>query len=1349
MARRGTSRTTRDSAALQPGWLQIDGRTLRRLLADTPRLAALFRYYDETNQPDGHWDAFFKGEPLVQYAMLAESDVDAQRQLFQTELKGLGKNSLPIDPADIGDQAGAWSVIQRLLLLYLRIDHVSRFFAALPRETEYAGMLRQAITGPLRDDLRGVLDCRAWLRANPRPPFEQPGWPGALLDREVAALAVAWQLPAGDVLDGSDLTPGRFVNQLSTATWSTQATFVQLVEAAGTWYEQRVSNPIAQQPHFALYLAFLRQFGRQQAAMNQIPQRHCDYFYREILKLRPAPPVPDKVFVSFTAAPNTGLALPVSTLLSAGKDADGLAVTYSTQNEIVVTSAQVARFSTVFLKPPVGKASGFYVALQANSADGEGAALPPGASWATFGEDQAGLSTAARTMADAEVGFAITSPVLHLESGTRKIEVVVGYAGSHEPLQSRPSPPALLPAVPGVVEYSGSSGWVVVPAAQTTCALQYGSKSGDIAPLNVTFVVTLAAGDPACVNYDPKTLGPGYDSRVPALRIRYPNPLTAFPTTDVAVRNVFLTAPVASVAVRVDVTEMAPTVLFGPTGALAPAKPAPILGAPVQPAAQFLLGAVELFRKRLLTLSTSLDWIGLPTDAAGLRGYFEPYLIAFKNPPRRTFRNDQYLVQWAALFDCAWSPINTAPGLPQDQPDGRYLFRWKILDGAKDLGNGRLYTSRTWTIDLVALQAWRADPSFAGPLVPGPTASTGFFRLTLAAPDYLFGQPIYAAVVSQIALDNALAIAAATKPAPAPPSPSSYTLQAAYDILVEAPGVWTFLGNWLSGSPPAAKLKAEVSPVVKAAGMLPPEVKAFVVAADRLPDETYDDVVKMVDALPSFSPDPTSFAAAVGAFLKMPDPTFPWVILAPALEAARDEIIGWMASLLDKAAPPPQPILKPQPPPPLVPTATNVRLSYTAEAKLDLASGASDSPSWDRLWQIAPFATYPLQKDAALLPQVGIGGTLFLGIVGAELPQTISLLFNLEDRPVTDIPNTLADRLQWSCLVKDKWVPAGKAIHLGFDGFLQTGIVHIDLGGELDVSHTTMPSGFIWVRVEVSKPAEHLRTIQVLPNAIQAAWVVPQDISPSQVMAHFAAPLPAGRIASLVTPMEGIAAVVQPLPSSGGAPTETDRQFAARVSERLRHKGRAVACCDYERILLQAFPSVFYARAATRVVPGGLPYVEVMVLPTLKSAPRAVPPGFTPMEIAEMRTALLQVAPLSASITVINPAYFYVKVKTAVVFNTDRSFDYYKKQLITDLAGFISPWIYDQVHVTDPVRSFHLSELSTFIHTRTYVQEAGPCSVSLQQAGTAGWKKASSDIIAPPNPSSLLIAEATQDITQK
>src|SRR5262249_1984085 len=70
-------------------------------------------------------------------------------------------------------------------------------------------------------------------------------------------------------------------------------------------------------------------------------------------------------------------------------------------------------------------------------------------------------------------------------------------------------------------------------------------------------------------------------------------------------------------------------------------------------------------------------------------------------------------------------------------------------------------------------------------------------------------------------------------------------------------------------------------------------------------------------------------------------------------------------------------------------------------------------------------------------------------------------------------------------------------------------------------------------------------------------------------------PLVKGSIAKLLAANPAIKKVDQPDDTFGGRLPELDGDYYLRVSELLRHKGRAIQKWDYERLVLEKFPQVF------------------------------------------------------------------------------------------------------------------------------------------------------------------------------
>ena len=1366
----GCTQNSRSLAPLRAGWLAVDGRTPRRLLAETLPAAALFNFFDAPDRKNGQWDAFYARVPLVRYARLAEIDLTAKTERFRalfTRLMGPDQH-FRFEPEDPLQLAAVRGIAGELLRSYRSMDEEAEIFADFPHETSYAAMLLRAIREVLAADYRMIYPWKKWLE-----------------EREQA------QLPPLRFQWWGEPNPSagrRDPTVLFRAVWSGQSVLGQLVEQARSRYEYHFATPWGLPPHFALYLAFLRQFGGAQAALNELPVRHRDYYYRQVLLLQPKPAVPDTAYVAFTAAPQSSVSLPAGTRLSAGKDAAGVPLLYATTVETTVTNSTLAQVATLWTGPV--ESGGFYAAPRADSADGRGAPLPAGGSWAPFGADQGNLPAGVpRSMPDATLGFAVSSPTLHLEEGVRRVTLTFNLVAPSAPAGVKPTPaasPAGPPAlVPGEVTYTGPHGWVTVEPASVSFTAVPAAGAGVAFEIDFTLPETAAPW----LNFQAKLHGPGYDERTPVLRVQFAHPKRALSPG-------LTTLQLQSAVLRVKVTGLRNLTLLGAGGRLAPGKPLPLFGSPPQLGAPLLIGSAEVFRKKLQALSLTAHWQGLPADPAkypaGLSDYFAPYVATVTNPDPAMFCNDQYRISLAALANSGSTALGAQP---------ETLFTWIPAASDRRLGNaappaatqpgaattapagpivhpapcGTLQSTTTWTVDAGSLSSLVPVPELAGPLAFSPSSRTGFLSLALLAPDYLFGQPLYSAVLAQITSENSLAMIAAARTPPAPAAkPPPVPARSAYALLrtPAPPGLFSWVAKtFWPGAKPEYTFNAALFSALALRDLPPPVTQAVEQAGQIKAAELGASLLKLKGR--RFS-DQSGFREAIAQ--------------AAGLDPASD-VVGPLIQALAALVVPPPPSddtpasasapaganILPLPPPPLVPTAGSLTLDYEAAVTLTLSAAPAPAVSggrpWDQLWQISPFALSRVSRSQPLLPAYAPGGELYLGFRGVEPPETLSLLFvleNLTEKQLAALSVEPLPPLEWACLTGDTWREVAKDgaasapghavfdqqyVHDGTSGLQRSGIIRIELPPTANTSHTIMPDGLVWLRVRTAAPAARLRVVQILPHAAPVAWVPPLGVAPADLTAHFAQPLPAGALNTLVLPNPAIAQIAQPLPSTGGAPPEQNEPFAMRVSERLRHKGRALAAPDYERLLLQQHPEVFSARVLRPDSVDEAGEVRIVVLPVVRTVPADVPPVFLPGDLRAMADGLEEVAPLSAQVRVLNPTYTWLTVHAAVQFRRDRSFQAYAAELSQDINAFVSPWLYDQSIVKEPVRSFRLSALTDHIRRQlAYVELLDRCLVTVDAgpAGTVTYPRDDAEIdplIAPRGTASLLIGVTAHALT--
>ena len=366
--------------------------------------------------------------------------------------------------------------------------------------------------------------------------------------------------------------------------------------------------------------------------------------------------------------------------------------------------------------------------------------------------------------------------------------------------------------------------------------------------------------------------------------------------------------------------------------------------------------------------------------------------------------------------------------------------------------------------------------------------------------------------------------------------------------------------------------------------------------------------------------------------------------------------------------------------PPYTPRIKRLHADYSAQTEVTLSDAQSVARS-DRLLHIHPFGTSPIEAEAdpngaRFLPRYDHEGELYIGIQGARPPETLSLLFQMAEGSAD--PDLSPVAVEWSYLSGDRWLTLHDG-HLLLDttnGLIDSGIVEIAL--QPAQPSTRLPGDLYWLRAAIPYHADSVcDTVAIHAQAVSATFA-DQGNAPD----HFTQRLPDRSITALVQRIPQIAGVEQPYQSRGGRPAETERGFFTRVSERLRHKQRALTPWDYERLILEHFPELYKVKcipADAARQPDSLGAISIIVIPQIRGQSLANPfePKVPAALITEIETYLADKCPPQVTVRVRNPHFVQVKIRVGVRFRSSGNDGFYTSQLNEELNRFLSPWAYD------------------------------------------------------------------------
>lgn len=218
---------------------------------------------------------------------------------------------------------------------------------------------------------------------------------------------------------------------------------------------------------------------------------------------------------------------------------------------------------------------------------------------------------------------------------------------------------------------------------------------------------------------------------------------------------------------------------------------------------------------------------------------------------------------------------------------------------------------------------------------------------------------------------------------------------------------------------------------------------------------------------------------------------------------------------------------------------------------------------------------------------------------------------------------------------------------------------------------------------------------------------------------HIGTALPAGTIQKSLYAINGIKSVMQNYNGNMGQTDETNDQFTCRVSERLRHKGRAWTAWDYERLVLEKFPFLASVQCYPtyngdfQLAPG---CVLLTVLPQTEynAAEHKLEPQIAAKDIKTIEDYLKHCSSGLVSVFVANPIYDKIQVNCKLSLRADRADeDHFKPILNNLLSEFLAPWTVRHPKTSLYGRTVNESEIMAFISSQPFVDKLWHTEVTL------------------------------------
>jgi hypothetical protein len=377
--------------------------------------------------------------------------------------------------------------------------------------------------------------------------------------------------------------------------------------------------------------------------------------------------------------------------------------------------------------------------------------------------------------------------------------------------------------------------------------------------------------------------------------------------------------------------------------------------------------------------------------------------------------------------------------------------------------------------------------------------------------------------------------------------------------------------------------------------------------------------------------------------------------------------------------------------------ANSFALNYFATTTIGFAG--NETHDNDLFFHFTPFGYYEVHPDyitispdaeaiehITMVPDVIHAGELFIGFSSTAPGSVITVLFQVADgssNPLKDM-----ETISWYYLsANNNWKQFNnRQVVDTTNNFTQSGIITLTLPDELPGNNTALQRGLNWVKAVVENNTDAVCKL-VLVQA-QAALVQLQQDETNQI--EFRQTLAASSISKLVTGDAALKTITQPFDSFGGRVREADEHFYIRVSERLRHKQRAIAIWDYEHMILEEFQSIFkvkclnhsgfYMEGDKEVFCENYPgHVTIVTIPNQKNKTNINPlKPYTPIRLlTNINDFLKKLNSPFVTLHVKNPQFEEVQLDFKVKLHDNMDEGFYTQLLNTEIERFLCPWAFD------------------------------------------------------------------------
>lgn len=718
---------------LDPDQFRIDDRKLEDLILYSLEIAQSYKYFDTDGKARSNWGELLKNDESFLLAKITKFDISFYDKLRLNLIKDFDAFSTQEDKEKIF--SSFFSVLEALFSIlnkwYISARENNIRDAASSIELE----LQNAIEIGLQKYFKIFLGYYLHLRNNEEYDLD--------LKLDIQSYASIWKADTVEPINIFDeIDPTR--SPLSSALKKiiilynpVYSILFSIKTKSKKLFENSIQNQNNHKPHIGLLLSFLHLYDYVKADLNLISKQHLELYFKNILQQRPRKIIPKKMFVSVQINQNSRLVnLESGQYIIAGQDEEGVEIVYKTDDSVSLNNIQVSHLTTNYVSRNINfdfssrfkLVSGVYTKTHCSEISEVEEFNENDLTFSTLGEDQTFKTSQFQTMQDTEIGFAVSSSVLSMSRSNREIDfnfcfsadsikylsnLIIDIANNKSLSEEKIFDEIFSNAF--LIKYSSEEEWIDVKEYRVIYPEDW--SLGEIC-----VSLKLDKKYPSIDNYDEEVHEAKLDAKAPVFLFKLNNNNFYF------AYSFLYEMELSKIDIDVKVENLKNIKALNDTGELDINAEFEILGSTPKPGDSILIGAHELFCKKVDELGLSWDYSNLPIGYENLEDYFKEY--------NRGIKDLDYQIELSALSDFTFNR------------NGAKKFTFEMFELSEE---GDLLKSRN--IEAVDVEKLKLKPNYnlKEEDLENYTndQETGFLKLELMNPPVGFGFDIFSTVYDE------------------------------------------------------------------------------------------------------------------------------------------------------------------------------------------------------------------------------------------------------------------------------------------------------------------------------------------------------------------------------------------------------------------------------------------------------------------------------------------------------------------------------------------------------------------------------------------------------------------------